>query len=224
MVQFFTWLVLFLIFTGLTTICGYKTKESWDKWHKKPNQISSSNVLNQQNIGTLNGDAVIGNKTVIENQVINAGGVVSADSQSKIDVVKLRINRAFEDFDKALEEIIANFPNESERIAAQFNSRGTLSSGMHIKAQMDFSVGIKRKLDQEYESLKRTIEDILVEVLNKTALQFAGSEFSEEQKRLEDAKNRCIVVYPRLNDLPKSWEVRIFREVRQTKNFTVADK
>lgn len=221
MSQFFTWLILFLILTGLTTICGYKAKESWDKWHKKPTVMS---VLNQQNIGVLNGDAVIGNKTVIENQVINAGGVVSDDSQSKIDVAKLRINRSFKDFDKALEEIVANFPKESERIAAQFNSRGTLSSGMHIKAQMDFSIGIKKKLDQEYESLKRAIEDILVEVLNKTSLQSAGNEFNEEERHLEDAKNRCIAVYPRLNDLPKSWEVRIFSEMRLTRDFSVADK
>lgn len=122
------------------------------------------------------------------------------------------------------EEIVANFPKESERIAAQFNSRGILSSGMHIKAQMDFSIGIKKKLDQEYESLKREIEDILVEVLNKTSLQSAGNEFNEEERRLEDAKNRCIAVYPRLNDLPKSREVRIFREMRLTRDFSVADK
>lgn len=173
----------------------------------------------------VHGDFVNGNKTVIENQM-NVNPVIggSTESTTKIDVAKLKINRAFEDFDKALEGIVSNFPKESEKIAAQFNSRGMLPSGIHIKAQMDFSVGIKRKLDQEYEILKRAIEDILVEVLNKTSLQSAGSEFNEEQKRLEDAKNRCITVYPRLNDLPKSWEVRIFREMRQTKDFSVADK
>ena len=173
----------------------------------------------------VRGDFVNGNKTVIENQV-NVNHVIggSTDSNAKIDIAKLKIKRAFDDFDKMLEEIVSNFPKGSEQIAAQFNSRGTMSSGMHIKAQMNFAIGIKKKLDQEYESLKRKIEDILVEVLNKTSLQAAGSEFNEEWKRLEVAKNQCIAVYPRLNDLPKSWEVRIFREMRQTKDFTVADK
>lgn len=223
--QFFIWLIFSLFFLGLSTICGYKAKESWDDWHKKQDLIDNVSVLNQQNVGILNGDAVAGDKTVIKNYLnIDAGGIIPNDNPPKIEIAKLRLNRVFEDFDKVLKEIVSSFPRESEKIAAQFNSRGTAPSGMHIKAQMDFAIDIKRKLDQEYESLKRAIEDILVKALNKTSLQSAGSDFSGEQKRLEEAKNRCVAVYPRLNDLPKSWEVRIFGEVRQTKDFTVVDK
>lgn len=224
MVQFVTWLLISMFLSGASVICGLKTKEAWDEWHQKPNSIGIANIMNQQNIGSLNGDFVNGDKLVIENQTnVNASGAVPTDDNTKIDVAKLKINRAFEDFNKAINEVASNFPKESNKIANLFNLHNVLGSGEHIQKQMDLSISTKKKLDQEYEGLKRTIEDILVEILNKTSLQSAGVEFNDEQKRLDEARKRCEALYPSLNDNPKSWETKALNEVRLTKDFDVAN-
>src|SRR3989338_6272804 len=135
------------------------------------------------------GDFVQGNKTVIKNQVnLNAVAGDPADNKTKIDVSKLKINRAFEDFNKAIDAIVSGFPKESEATATQFNVRGVPRGGGHIQAQMDLSISTKKKLDQKYEELKRKIEDVLVEVLNKPSLQSAGIEFNEELRLLDEAQ------------------------------------
>ena len=191
--EFILWLLITLLLTGGVTICGYKTKEAWDKWRHAAPLLQTKIV--QQNL----------------------------EDGSKIDVAKLKIKRAFEDFNKIIIDIDKGFPKESETIAAQFNARGTIASGMHIKAQMDLSLNTKRKLDEEYEKLKRKIEDILIEVVGKISLDSAGAEFGAEQKLLDEAKKQCVTIYPLLNDTPKSWEQKALNQVQLTKDFDVVN-
>lgn len=170
----------------------------------------------------IQGDFFNGNKTVIENQVnVNAIGVIPNDN--KISVAKLKINRAFKDFNSAIQNISEDFPKESARIAGQYNLRGMLTSGGFVQAQMDLSIKTKRRLDKEFENLNRGVEDILVEILGKPSLQSAGPEFNEEQNRINEAEKRCRDIYPLLNENPKSWEMKALREIRLTKDFDVAN-
>lgn len=173
---------------------------------------------------SIHGDFVSGNKTVIGNQVnVNTSVPTQSDNRSKIDVAKLKIKRAFEDFYKAIDETAANFPKESNKLAGNFNSRNMLTSGVFIRAQMDLSLNTKKYLDQRIEALNRQVEDILVDVLGKTSLHLAGIEFEAEQKLLDEAPKRCQALYLLLNDNPKSWEMKALRENTLTKDFDVAN-
>lgn len=184
-------------------------------------QQRKANSVDEINI---HGDFVNGNKIVTETQVnINSSDEMLTNGKVKIDVAKLRINRAFEDFAQSIDSVSTDFLKESEAVANQYNMSGNLSSGRHINAQMDLSISTKKKLDQEYDGLKRKIEDILVEVLNKTSLQSAGADFEFDQKRIDAAQNRCEKLYPLLNDNPKSWEMRVFKEIQLTKDFDVTN-
>lgn len=214
--EFILWLLVTLLFTGGVTVCGYKTKEAWDKWHHVKTTVQTT--IGQQNIA---GDLVEGNKTVIDKYINVTGAGFLSEKSATVGVAKLKIGRAFEDCNKNITNIARGFPKESEAIANQFNARGTIASGMHLKAQMDLSINTKRKLDEEIDGLKRKIEDILIETLNKTSLDSAGTEFDAEQKRLEEAKKQCVAIYPLLNDTPKSWEQKALNEVRLTKDFDV---
>jgi len=214
--EFILWLLVTLLFTGGVTVCGYKTKEAWDKWHHVITAVQTT--IGQQNIA---GDLVEGNKTVIDKYINVTGAGSLSEKSATVGVAKLKIGRAFEDFNKNITDIAKGFPEESEAIANQFNVRGTIASGMHLKAQMDLSINTKRKLDEEIDGLKRKIEDILIKTLNKTSLDSAGAEFDVEQKRLEEAKKQCVAIYPLLDDTPKSWEQKTMNEVRLTKDFDV---
>ena len=173
---------------------------------------------------SIHGDFVNGNKTVIGNQVnVNASVTEQTNHKAKIDVVKLKINRAFEDFYKAIDETATNFPKESNKLAGNFNSRNMLTSGVFIRAQMDLSLNTKKYLDQRIEALNRQVEDILVDVLGKTSLHLAGLEFEAEQKLLDEAPKRCQALYPLLNDNPKSWEMKALKENTLTKDFDVTN-
>jgi hypothetical protein len=173
---------------------------------------------------SIHGDFVSGNKTVIGNQVnINDSTPEHPDLKAKIDVSKLKINRAFQDFNGVFQAISESFPNESESIARKYNFHGMLGGGEFIKAQMDLSINMKRRLDSEYEALRRKIEDTLVETLGKTSLQSAGMEFDAEQSRLNDALSRCKAFYLLLNDNPKSWERKALKQNSLTKDFDVAN-
>ena len=66
--EFILWLLVTLLFTGGVTVCGYKTKEAWDKWHHVKTAVQTT--IGQQNIA---GDLVEGNKTVID-KYINVTG------------------------------------------------------------------------------------------------------------------------------------------------------
>lgn len=173
----------------------------------------------------IHGDLVNGNKVVIENQVnVNAATeMLQSDDATKINVAKLKIDRAFKDFDKSIEVIRSDFIKESDAIAVRFNIKGVGPSGGHIRAQMDLSVNTKNILDEEFEGLKRGIEDILIETLNKTSMDSAGVEFNSEQKRLDEAKKYCVALYPLLSDTPRNWEQKVLNEVRLTKDFDVAN-
>jgi hypothetical protein len=213
--EFILWVLVTLLFTGGVTVCGYKTKEAWDKWHHVKTAVQTTIGQN------IAGDLVEGNKTVIDKYINVTGAGSLSEKSATVGVAKLKIGRAFEDFNKNITDIARGFPKESEAIANQFNARGTIASGMHLKAQMDLSINTKRKLDEEIDGLKRKIEDILIETLNKTSLDSAGAEFDVEQKRLEEAKKQCVAIYPLLNDTPKSWEQKTMNEVRLTKDFDV---
>jgi hypothetical protein len=62
-----------------------------------------------------------------------------------------------------------------------------------------------------------------VDVLGITSLNSAGLEFEAEQKLVDEAPKRCQVLYPLLNDNPKSWEMKALRENILTKNFDVTN-
>lgn len=155
--EFILRLLVFLLAFGFMTISGYKAKEAWDKWHCVTPAIQS--IATQQNIA---GDLVNGDKIVIGNHINITGANPLLEKSSMVDVAKLKIKRAFEDFDKNIAAIAESFPEEAETIAEQFNARGMLRSGLHIKAQMDLSVNTKKKLDGEINGLERKIEDILI--------------------------------------------------------------
>ena len=201
--QFIGWLLISAILSVVTIICGLKTTDAWEKWQKGEN-------------------AFIGNKTVIGNQMnLNTERIVS--TANKIDVAKLKIKRAFEDFDKALDEITSNFHKESNNIANLFNLNGMLGNGEHIQKQIDLSINTKKELDRQSQDLQRKIENVLIGDLDKTSLQSAGNEFNEEQKLFDQAQSRCRALYPLLNDNPKSWEMKTQGRTNLTKDFDVAN-
>jgi len=148
-------------------------------------------------------------------------GNSSFNNTAKINVVKLKINRAFDDFDIEFRNISENFPKNSDKNAAKFNSHGVLNSGEFIQSQMDLSIATKRQSDKAYEILKRNIENILVDSFEKTSLESVSPEFNEEKTRLNNAKEKCKSFYVVLNNNPKSWEVRSLNQSNLTKNFDV---
>lgn len=202
MVEFILYLLITLFFTGGMTISGYKTKESWDKWrHVEPLSQAQKNIA--------------GN-------IASASQPLSEDT-TKVDVTKLKIKRAFEDFDKAIDEIASNFPKESDKIANLYNAHGVLGSGEHIQKQMDLSINTKKELDQQLQDLQRKIENALIEGVGKTTLQLAGDRFNDQQEVFVQAQSRCRTLYPLLNDKPKSWEMKALNELRLTKDFDVVN-
>ena len=114
-----------------------------------------------------------------------------------------------------------NFSKESDRVAGEFNMGGSFKGGRHIKVQMDLSVTTKEKLKELFTELKRKIEDVLIENFNKPALSSFGNNFNEEKQRLADAEIKLHEIYKLLTDSPKSWEVKIFGELSQTKDFNL---
>ena len=172
-----------------------------------------------ENLLNIHGDFVGGDKTVN----VNVGDSIpgSLNNKSKFEIAKLKIKRVFENFESALENIADNFPKESDALAGQFNSRGTLHSGMHIKAQMDLSTSTKEKLEKTLKELERNIEDVLIENFDKTTLTSFGDTFGVEIERLNKAKSRLQEIYKTLTDSPKSWEVKVFKEERLTKDFNL---
>ncbi|MFH0772031.1 MAG: hypothetical protein V1933_05375 [Candidatus Omnitrophota bacterium] len=185
---FIIWLIFSLVLAGFSTICGFKTKDAWDKWHRV-------STLPQAMVPQYN----------------------------KTDVAKLKINRAFEDFDKTFTETVDGFPKKSSVLASQFSARGLARSSIHINAQKELSINTKKDIDKALEELYRRIEDILVELLGKTSLQSSGAAFVAEQKRLEETKNKCQGVYPLLNNSPRDWEQRALGQTGLTKDFDVAN-
>ena len=223
MAQFFIWLIILLLFTGATVVSGYKAKEAWDNWHRNES-ANATNARIRPVINEMNGDFVSGDKTVIGTQVNN--NVVdlnqsSAGEASKIEIAKLKIKRAFENYEQAVETVRKNFSKESDRVAGEFNMGGSFKGGRHIKVQMDLSVTTKEKLKGLFTELKRKIEDVLIENFNKPALSSFGNNFNEEKQRLADAEIKLHEIYKLLTDSPKSWEVRIFGELSQTKDFNL---
>lgn len=173
---------------------------------------------------SIHGDFVSGNKTVIGNQVnVNTSVPTQSDNRSKIDVAKLKIKRAFEDYEQVVETIKKDFSGESEALANKYNVNGVLSSGMHIKAQMELSTSVKEKLEQALTKLNRDIEDVLIENFDKTALGSLGDDFTEEMQRLNKTKSALHEICKALADSAKSWEVKALGEQRLTKDFNFQD-
>ncbi|GEM_PF-5086848 len=197
MTQFLIWLFIVLLFTGASIVSGYKAKEAWDKWHAgKTIAVQIKNSAGDSNPSPVN-------------------------EASKIDVAKLKIKRAFEDCEQAVENIKKNFPEESDKLAVQFNRRGVLSSSGHIQAQMNLSITTKAKLVNLLTELERNIEDVLIEDFNKTTLTKINGHFNEEVERLDKIKNKLYEIYKLLTDTPKSWEMKALRELRLTKDFNL---
>lgn len=204
MTQFFIWLFILLFFTGTTIVLGYKTKEAWDKWHWEKSPHTAKEM----------------SQPPINNNAASQRGSLT-DEPSKMEIVKLKIKRAFEDYEQVVETIKKDFPKESEALANKYNVNGVLSSGMHIKAQMELSTSVKEKLEQALTKLNRDIEDVLIENFDKTALGSLGDDFTEEMQRLNKAKSALHEICKALADSAKSWEVKALGEVRLTKDFNL---
>ena len=78
-------------------------------------------------------------------------------------VAKMQIKRSIEDYDLSSKNIVGQFPQEVGQIDAEFNMQGTFHSGMRIRKLWKTAKEYKEKIDAEYRTFMRKIEDILLE-------------------------------------------------------------
>ncbi|MFH1208479.1 MAG: hypothetical protein V1673_02830 [Candidatus Omnitrophota bacterium] len=146
---------------------------------------------------------------------------VTAREKMNSDLAKLKMGRAFEDFNSAIATIEKAFPEDSAKLAGQFGARGTASSGIHLKAQMVLALTAKEKSEKEFQMLKRHIEDVLVECSGSPYFSKDDKQFVNEEKQLQSARKRCDTFYDKLNATPKEWESRLFKSSNMTQSFDV---
>lgn len=163
-------------------------------------------------------DKVEGDKIVVKGN-INLSDIRQNDHAAKTKITKVKINREFEDFNRAESEIIESFKKETNDVANKFNAHGTLSSGIHIQAQMELSQKTKEKVDRLWVQMNRNIEDVLIENFGQTSFDAMINELLTEHNRRSELYNTLKEIYYFLEDSPKSWERRIFKEEKLTKNF-----
>lgn len=177
---------------------------------------SSANDNKDFNIA---GDVVGRDKIIYQPAAHVPPDQVDIDRQGKIKISKVKINRIIEDLSLGINEIKKEYFKGNERIANDFNSRNMSSSGMHIKAQMDFAISIKQKIEALLIKSHRNIEDVLLGNFGITNLA-EMKEFSEEDKKLYEIENNIIpALYKQLEDAVRNREVRSLGNVSITKNF-----
>lgn len=170
------------------------------------------------------GDIVGRDKITIDGDIIlSRPNAIPKNDESKNEIAKVKISRAFEDYDSAISELKRDFKDSSERIASQFSKRRMLASGAFIKAQMDLSVATKQKVYQKFVELDRSIQDILIKVFGKTSLAAMGKELDEELNRFNEKKAQLKEIYLMLENHPKDWELRVIGEHRATKGFDLTN-
>ncbi|MFH2137394.1 MAG: hypothetical protein ABII88_02660 [Candidatus Omnitrophota bacterium] len=164
------------------------------------------------------GDIVAGDKIIIQGDATTKENN-KEDVESKIKIAKVKINRELEDFEHIVAETYEFFRKEAEALAGQFNTRGMLTSGVFIKAQMELSQKTKEKIDRLWLKMDRNIEDTLINSFNITSFTPMINEFLKEHNKRSDLFNAKKEIYHYLESSPKSWEIKIFNEEKITKNF-----
>lgn len=179
-------------------------------------QNSSANAIKNANIA---GDVVGRDKIIYQPVVPISSDQKNIDRQGQIKISKVKINRIIGDLSLQIGEIKTEYFKGSERIANDFNSRNVLSGGMHIKAQMDFAISTKEKVEKLLIKTHRDIEDVLLENFSITNLTEID-EFSEENSKLSELeKNTIPVLYKQLENAVRNQEVRSLGTVHITENF-----
>ncbi len=176
---------------------------------KSANQIKNSNVA---------GD-VVGRDKIVYQPIINLPDTESVeDFSKKIQGSKIRINRFIDDFSLEVENIEREYLKENKKIASNFSSRGTLSSGMHISTQMEYARNTKDRIEKLFTSLNRNIEDILFENFGITKLE-ENDNFRNESSRLLKAKEKVRNTYDGFESTVKRWEKTCIGNNQLTQNF-----
>ncbi len=184
-------------------------------FYKQPAEVTDK--TNQDMTNSLGGVQIAGDMAGEVN--INIDSHERKDSKNKEKLrARIMIQRSIEDYQGNLDKSVKDYYKESDIMAGNFNSRGMLSSGVYIKAQMDFAVETKKKIDKLFIDLNRNIEDALLENFGTLSL-LELSEFDEEKQQVTREEEKLRGLYKRIEDNVQSWEVRIFKETRLTKDF-----
>lgn len=191
-------------------------------FHLKSKESQLRQVKEQSSVkiagDVVGGDKVEGDQIVVKGN-INLSDIRQNDRTARMKIAKVKINREFEDFNRAESEIIQSFKKETNDVANKFNAHGTLSSGIHIQAQMELSQKTKEKVDRLWVQMNRNIEDILIENFGQTSFDAMIDELLIEHNKRSELYSTLKEIYHFLEDSPKSWEMRIFKEERLTKDF-----
>ena len=81
----------------------------------------------------------------------------------RFEVTKTQINRLIEDFDLASKKTVKEFPKEVDRINGNFNARYAFDSGMRLTKLWETANQYKARIDGEYRTLTRKMEDIILQ-------------------------------------------------------------
>jgi hypothetical protein len=155
---FFVCLIVFLFFTGLATVSGYKTKEAWDKWHKPP--VPEVTKKGQVNTADDNGSKIEDTKKIIE----------------------IKINRILEDAQQWLPKQKEHFLSESNRITSDAVQRGAGHSGSHVKLHIKNVNNFIETIDIYLKTVDRNIQDLLLNI-GEDSIEKAN-DFEEQYQEL----------------------------------------
>jgi len=181
----------------------------------KDKKISANDIKNSN----VSSDVLSRDKIIDQTATSISAGQINIDKQSKIKTSRIKINRIIEDLSLGINGIKKEYFEGNERIANDFSSRNMFSSGVHIKAQMDFAVSTKKKIETLLTKARREIEDVLLKDFGITNLT-EMNEFNEEDKRLSELeKNSIPALYKQFEDAVRSREVSSLGTVNITKDF-----
>lgn len=210
---------MFILYSAVVVICPILTGENAMKSQTVAEKKEEISI--EQEAG---GDIVGRDKINVGGDfIITTPGIASKDSASQTEIAKVKINRAFEDYDSDIPKLLRSFEDSSEQLFSYFSKRGMLRSGGFIGAQMDLSRETKDKVHQRLIELKRCIQDILIERFGKTSLSALGEEFEEQLRHLNDREAQARNTYIRLETYVKDLEMNVIGELRTSKGFRLTD-
>jgi len=191
---------------GIIMICagiigGYLAKDGWNEISEKAKKNPSLPQEDAQEI-----------KPAVESKKDRSG------HDKKIKISKIRIRRVVEDLESDIKKLREDYVKGNDQIAGEFNMRGTLQSGMHIKAQMDYATESKDKAESLFREAKRKIQDIILVNFNITVLKEI-SEFIEEKRLLEAEENKKVELYKLIEDTVKKWDHKCLGNNQLTAEF-----
>jgi hypothetical protein len=206
---------IFTILAGIVATLTYFNIFPFNKPASKDKKI----VTNDIKTSNVSGDVVGRDKIVFQLVSSEHANQINIDKQSKIKLSKVEIERIIEDLSSEVNGIKREYFEGNKRIANDFSSRNISSSGMHIKAQMDFAISTKEKVEKLLTRAHRDIEDVLLRNFGVANLAEID-EFSEENRSLTELeKNRIPALYKQLENAVRSREARSLGEVHITKDF-----